>query len=87
MPQIAFFLGIKILMNYNDHNPPHFEAWYGEHRASIGIDPLTVLAGHLPARVLSLVLEWALIHKIELLENWERRSHKQPLVPIKGLDE
>lgn len=74
-------------MNYNDHNPPHFEAWYGEHRASVGIDPLTLLAGSLPPRVLSLVMEWAALYKNELLQNWERRSRKEPLFTIPGLDQ
>lgn len=87
MPQIAFFLGIKILMNYNDHNPPHFEAWYGEHRASIGINPLAVLAGNLPPRVLALVMEWAALYNKELLQNWELRSRKEPLFAIPGLDQ
>ncbi|MBL7997104.1 MAG: DUF4160 domain-containing protein [Candidatus Kapabacteria bacterium] len=87
MPQIAYFFGIKILMNFNDHNPPHFEAWYGEHRATIGFDPITVLAGSLPPRVLSLVIEWTMLHTEELRDNWERRSRKEPLFTIRGLDQ
>ena len=26
MPEIALFLGIRITMYYDDHNPPHFHA-------------------------------------------------------------
>jgi hypothetical protein len=34
------------------------------------IDTLGIMDGHLPPRVLSLVVEWAGIHQAELLENW-----------------
>lgn len=58
-------------MYFNDHTPPHFHARYGEHRAAIGIDTLGMLEGSLPPRVLSLVVEWGLGHRDELMENWE----------------
>jgi hypothetical protein len=32
MPEICRFLGIVIAMYYNDHEPPHFHAYYGEYR-------------------------------------------------------
>ena len=57
MPQISYFFGIKILMHYNDHNPPHFEAWYNDYRASIDIQTYGLMAGYLPPKVLSLVIE------------------------------
>lgn len=37
MPEISRFLGIVIAMFYNDHNPPHFHAKYGDFRAAIAI--------------------------------------------------
>lgn len=37
MPVISRFLGIIFAMFYNDHNPPHFHANYGGHRAVIAI--------------------------------------------------
>jgi hypothetical protein len=30
MPEISRFLGIIIKMFFDDHNPPHFHAEYGE---------------------------------------------------------
>ena len=33
MPEISRFFGIVIRMFYNDHQPPHFHAEYGEHEA------------------------------------------------------
>jgi hypothetical protein len=51
MPRISSFLGIVITMYFDDHAPAHFHARYGGQDAEIGIDPLTLLAGTLPPRV------------------------------------
>jgi hypothetical protein len=71
MPELSCFLGIVIMMYFNDHNPPHFHAKYNEYRASITISNLSVLEGSLPPRILGIVMEWAEIHKEELINNWE----------------
>jgi Domain of unknown function (DUF4160) len=71
MPSVSRFLGIVIYFYYRDHNPPHFHALYGEFEAEIIIEDLLVDVGYLPPRVLGLVMEWASLHKAELLENWE----------------
>ncbi len=85
MPTISIFYGIIIRMFYEDHAPPHFNAQYGDHKASIAIDPLRLIDGSLPARALVLVLDWAEMHKAELHENWRLcRDHLSP-VPIKLL--
>lgn len=52
MPEISRFLGIVITMYFNDHNPPHFHVRYESSRAIVGINPLELREGHLPARVL-----------------------------------
>ena len=52
MPEISRFYGIVITMYYDDHNPPHFHARYGENKAVIAISSLRILEGRLPARVL-----------------------------------
>lgn len=70
MPEISRFLGIIISMYFNEHNPPHFHARYNEHKASILIDSMGILDGELPSKVFSIVVEWAMEHKRELLENW-----------------
>ena len=64
------FLGIAILMYFDDHNPPHFHARYNDFRAIISIKDLLLIEGELPMRVLGLVIEWAGLHKNELFENW-----------------
>lgn len=54
-----------------EHNPPHFHAYYGSESAIFSIRTLEVLEGRLPPRVKGLVIEWAEIHKDALLEKWE----------------
>jgi hypothetical protein len=71
MPELSRFLGISILMYFDDHNPPHFHVRYNDHRALISIVDLRLFEGHLPARVLGLVIEWAELHKEELLKDWD----------------
>lgn len=79
MPAISMFFGIIIRMFFNEHAPPHFHAEYGEYRAEINIRTLEVLAGKLPRRALELVLDWAELHRDELLKDWELcRQHQQP---------
>ncbi len=69
MPELCRFLGIIIFMNFNDHNPPHFHAKYGNYQISVEINS-GIVEGKFPKRALNLVLEWYEIHKDELLENW-----------------
>jgi hypothetical protein len=78
MPEISKFYGIRIEMFFNDHNPPHFHAKYGERKAEIDIHTLNILKGWLPPKAQSLVVEWALSHREELLHDWQlAREHKQ----------
>jgi len=71
MPELSRFLGISILMYFDDHNPPHFHVRYNDYRALISISELKILDGHLPARILGLVIEWAELHKEELMQDWD----------------
>ena len=70
MPELSRFLGIVVYMYFNDHNPPHFHVRYNDFRAIISIKDLALLEGQLPPRVLGLVMEWAGLHKNELMDNW-----------------
>ena len=69
MPEISRFLGIVIFMNFNDHNPPHFHAKYGDFQITIEIAS-GIVDGKFPKRALSHVLEWYEEHKEELMQNW-----------------
>jgi hypothetical protein len=51
MPTISSFYGILIRMFFNDHDPPHFHARYGEFEATIDLGTLEVMEGRLPSPV------------------------------------
>ena len=85
MPEVSRFLGIVIGMFYREHGRAHFHAVYGEHEASIEIDPV-VVHGNLPPTALRLVLEWGSLHEAELLENWQLARDGQPLKKIAPLE-
>ncbi len=85
MPEISRFFGIVIYIFYMDHHPPHFHAKYNEYEAVIRIDTLSVMAGNLPPRALGLVMEWAIMHQNEILENWNRAENFEPLKKIPPL--
>ena len=70
MPTISVFFGIVIRMYFDDHDPAHFHAVYGEYQAIIGIETLEVLRGRLPRRAQELVLDWAELHQAELRQDW-----------------
>jgi hypothetical protein len=74
MPQICSFYGIVIWIYWQDHNPPHFHAEYGEYEILIRIEDLSIYQGSLPSRALGLVIEWASQHQQELMEDWNLAS-------------
>lgn len=79
MPEIARFYGIIIAMYYDDHNPPHFHARYGDESVVVSIDALAMLEGQMSPRALGLVIEWASQHKKELMVDWElARTNQVP---------
>ena len=84
MPQISFFYGIYILMNFSDHNPPHFHAWYGDYKVTVSIND-GVVKGEMPGRALRLVLEWLDLHREELMDNWMRAQRGGALEKIEPL--
>jgi len=85
MPEISRFLGIVIGMFYREHGVPHFHAVYGEHEISVEIET-GIIHGDFPPRALRLVLEWAALHRQELLEDWQLARKGQPLKRIPSLE-
>ena len=86
MPEISRFFGIVIKMFFDDHNPPHFHAEYGDSRAAIDIRTLSLIYGTLPPRALGLVIEWATLRRQELLDDWEKARLQQQLAKIAPLE-
>lgn len=80
MPTICTFRGIRISINWNDHNPPHIHVEYGDSEAIISIVEIELLEGSLPNKQLKMVLGWTAFHQEELLENWELA--KKQLTPF-----
>jgi len=72
-------------MFFQDHAPPHFHAEYGEYEALFNIDTLEITKGNLPNRAKVLVLEWAVEHRDELKQNWEKARKPEPLNEIDPL--
>jgi len=85
MPEVSRFYGIITYIFYNDHQPPHFHAVYGEFGAVVAIDTLNVIAGNIPPRALGLVVEWASIHQKELARVWKQAMNHQKLDKIEPL--
>ena len=84
MPEISRFLGIVIGIFYSEHGVAHFHAVYGEHEISVEVESGKI-HGQFPARALRLVLEWANLHREELIENWQLARQGQPLRRIAPL--
>lgn len=85
MPEISRFLGIIIMMQWRDHNPPHIHARYGEYEITVDINDL-IIEGKFPRRALNLVFEWVELHRAELLEDWELAQKREPLKAIAPLE-
>ncbi len=85
MPEISRFFGIIIAVFYDDHNPPHFHARYAGQKVAIEIETLKILDGKISPRALGLVIEWATLHKEELMRDWALAKANQPPLKIEPL--
>jgi len=85
LPEISRFFGIVIVMYYRDHGLPHFHAKYGSATGVFSLPDLQLIEGHLPKRVIALVLEWAFEHRQELLDDWELTKQNKPTKKIDPL--
>ena len=86
MPEISRFYGIVVRMYYNDHAPPHLHAEYAGKEALLDIERLDVLRGRIARRALTMLLEWASLHRDELENDWNRMRAGMPPQPIDPLD-
>lgn len=85
MSEISRFLGIVIHMYFCEHSPPHFHAEYGQYEITVEIKT-GVVEGRFPRRALSAVLDWYILHKDELMENWKSAEQREPLKKIEPLE-
>jgi len=59
---------------------------YSGQRALVAIEDLAVLRGQLSPRALALVREWATLHRVELLGDWDLARAEAKLRPIAPLE-
>lgn len=85
MPVISKFYGIVVRMLFARALTARFHATYGETELVVGISPVSIIQGDAPARVRSLVLEWAKQHQAELLQDWDRCARAEVPMPITPL--
>ena len=85
MPTSCMFRGIKIYINWQDHQPSHFHAVYAGEEVIVSIKELEVIEGEMPGKQLKMLLGWAAFHQEELLENWILAEKKQELFAIEPL--
>ena len=85
MPEISRFLGIVVYMLYDDHQPPHFHAEYGEYKVSVEIRT-GIVQGRFPRRALKSLLEWYELYREQLLIEWELAEQHEPLRRIPPLE-
>ena len=73
MATISMFYGILIRMylGKKDHNPPHIHALYQNKKAIFDIKTGDKTDGNLPKDKEKLVSAWIILHKDELLADWE----------------
>lgn len=86
MPTIALFFGIIVRMWHDDHPPSHIHVEYQGFEALVVIESGEVSQGELPRKVAAIVREWCLQHQPELLDNWRKAQHFEPLDRIRGAD-
>jgi hypothetical protein len=67
MPEIRRFGGFKLLMFFQDENPPHVHVKGPDFAAKIRISSGELLAGDAPKKVLREARRWVEEHRVELL--------------------
>lgn len=85
MPTICIFHGIKIYINFLEHQPPHFHAQYGEFNCVINIADIELLSGNIPNKQLKMIYGWAALHQEELKEEWQLAQAQKELFQIEPL--
>lgn len=77
---------LVVLMNYNDHDPPHVHVKYQSDVRSYRVEIRTrkwMKANQvLPSNLKRLVETWIEAHEQELLEQWERAQNHQPVLIV-----
>jgi hypothetical protein len=71
MPEIARLGSVKLLMFFQDENPPHLHIKGSDFAAKIRISNGDLLAGNAPIKVLKQARRWVAERRAELLATWD----------------
>jgi len=85
VPDISRFFGIVIFMYYNDHEPPHVHARYGDAEIRVDLRSCEVLSGQIPTRAQQRVVDWIELNRSSLLDSWMLAGARKPLPRIEPL--
>lgn len=87
MPELSRFGGMVIKLLFNDtsqHHKPHVHVFFGEYKASIGVDG-ELLAGSIPYKQLKIIVGWLALHEDEVYSAWNkavRGEHFDKIEPL-----
>lgn len=70
MPTIHDFGGFKVVIYFDDHNPPHFHVISKDEEVMVSIASLDVLAGSMNRKRLGTALAWAEENREILFDKW-----------------
>ena len=74
---------LVVLMNYNDHAPPHvhvkYQNDYGSYRIEIKSRQWMRPGKQLPPKLKRLIEAWVEVHEEALLEQWHRAMNNEPI--------
>jgi len=71
MPEIVRLGSFRLLMFFQDENPPHVHIKGSDFAAKIRIANGDLLAGHAPIKVLKQSRRWVAERRAELLAMWD----------------
>ena len=79
MPTIFIIDSIKMLVYFDDHNPPHFHAIYNDYEELIVIPSLETLRGSLPPARNRKVIDWARENMNFIVGKWNEFNQENRL--------
>jgi len=88
VPVISMFYGIIVSIYFLDnrrHSRPHIHIRYQDEEAVVAIPDGEVLEGNLPQAKMKLLQAWMVIHRDELVADWQLAAQGQQPYKIEPL--
>ena len=71
MPEIKRFGGFKLLMFFQDENPPHVHIKSADFAAKLRLSNGEVIAGEAPSKALRQARRWMVSNRAHLMNLWD----------------